>query len=68
MEDNHAESSTSSGAAILQNSATTSSAISPEEIHKHVFAVIDHEMEVEPSFLGAAIIQYMRRFMLYFFF
>lgn len=59
-EDNHAESSTSSGAAIFQNSATTSSAISPEEIHRHVFAVIDHEMEVEPSFLGAAIIQYMR--------
>lgn len=40
--------------------ATAVSAISPEEMHYHVFAVINDDMEVEPSFLGAAIIQYMR--------
>eukprot|EP00250_Pteridium_aquilinum_P017009 c23410_g1_i1 orf=450-2681(-) len=58
--DNNAGSSTSSGSASIQNSATTVSAISPEEMHHYVFAVIDDEMEVEPSYLGATIIQYMR--------
>lgn len=47
-------------AAAAQSMATAVSAISPEEMHYHVFAVINDDMEVEPSFLGAAIIQYMR--------
>ncbi|KAI5055890.1 hypothetical protein GOP47_0029706 [Adiantum capillus-veneris] len=54
------ESSVSSGTPVSQNTPLAVGAISPEEMHDHVFAVIHDDMEVEPTFLGAAIIQYMR--------
>ncbi|KAH7280471.1 hypothetical protein KP509_37G069200 [Ceratopteris richardii] len=44
---------------IAQGNVTVS-AISPEEMHFHVFVLINDEMEVEASFLAASIIQYMQ--------
>lgn len=58
--DSDAQSPSSDSAAAAQNSVTTATAISPDEMHCQVFAIIEDETAVESSFLAAAIIQYMR--------
>ena len=58
--------STISGGAESSHTAaqtflTDSTTLSPDEVYHHIFMVVEEEMAVEPSFLSATIIQYMRR-------
>lgn len=45
---------------IVQTSAAGITAISPDEMHRSVFRVIEEEVAVESTFLAATIIEYMR--------
>ncbi|KAH7279474.1 hypothetical protein KP509_37G021500 [Ceratopteris richardii] len=57
---NKSENSTGSPLSISHNISLAVTAVSPEEMYHHVFAVIDNETDVDSSTLIAAIIQYLR--------